>query len=70
MNQRPDALLLLVAMLFIAWPVLFFLIRRHTKVNQAWSGWRYLAFWLGPIGALLIFAGLKLVPPPERRNPT
>jgi len=62
MTRYPDPLLITVVLLFISWPVFFFLIRRHAKANQAWAGWRHLAFWLGPIGALLIFVGLKRVP--------
>jgi NhaP-type Na+/H+ or K+/H+ antiporter len=60
MNHLPDPLLFVVVALFIAWPVCFFLIRRETKQTNRWRGWRHLAFLFGPIGAVLIYAGLQL----------
>jgi hypothetical protein len=46
--------------LVVAWPVFFFLIRQHARETGRGGGWRHAAFFLGPVGAALIFLFLKL----------
>jgi hypothetical protein len=65
MINSPATPLLFVVALLIAWPVCFWLIGRDTKLTNRWRGWRHLAFFLGPIGAVLIYAGLRLTRQPE-----
>lgn len=50
--------LVALGVLLITWPVFFFLIKRQTRATNRWKGWRHLAFWLGPVGAAFIYAGL------------
>jgi hypothetical protein len=55
-----DLALVAFVVLVAAWPVFFFLIRRRARELGRGGGWRHAAFFLGPIGAPVIFVLLKL----------
>jgi hypothetical protein len=46
--------------LFILWPVFFFVIRRRAREAGRGAGWRHAAFFLGPLGAPVVFVLLKI----------
>lgn len=56
--QEMVSFLVLIA-LFASWPVFFYLIRRRALNSGRGGGWRHGAFFLGPVGALVIFVCLK-----------